>query len=68
MRVLHTLGQVGCKTGTIAAWWMVWHVDSIYETVLHFFEIRCYPNPKYLKASTRSSGEPFTVRTTGMNG
>ena len=37
MRVLHTLGQAGCKTGTIAAWWTVWHVDSICDTVFQFF-------------------------------
>ena len=37
MQVLHTLGQAGCKTGTIAAWWVVWHVDSIYDTVFQFF-------------------------------
>jgi len=56
MRVLHTLGQAGCKTGTIAAWWMVWHVDSIYVQYSNFLpcffadfhylsgpgKIRCY--------------------------
>ena len=59
-QVLHTLGQAGCKIGTIAVWWVVWHVDSIYDTVFQFFallfcrlpyylfgpgEIRCYPGP-----------------------